>query len=452
MNSNGYPVYRRRDDKHTIQIKDIEVDNRFVVPYNRGLLVKYQGHINIEWCNQGRLIKYMFKYVNKGPDRATLAVERDDNALTDENNKCKNINKVEDYVACRYLSSIEAFCFRENEPLPSVVHRIDPKATMFIQWFLTNKEDSAARELTFVEFHEKFLWDETQKIWKRRKNKISVIGRIVYVHPTAGERFYLRMLLNFVWGAMSFEDVHTVNGIVYNTYKEACFHHGLLECDDEWHAAITDASIHQTGVQLRELFVTLLLFCDISDVMDLWVRHWKIYSDDIERKQRRDFPSPSFVINDQLESLTLYDVDFQLRKRGKILRNFPTLPKLDKDLQRQSNNTLLYEENMYDRHALAIEGKNSRAMLNDKQADIFETVVNNVRCKTGGLFFVYGYGSTGKTFLWKTIISNLRSEGKIVLAVASSGIASLLIEGGQTTHSRFKIPINVNETSICDIK
>lgn len=85
------------------------------------------------------------------------------------------------------------------------------------------------------------------------------------------------MLLNIVWGAMSFEDVRTVNGFVYNTYKEACFHHGLLECDDEWHLAIADASVHQTGAQLRELFVTLLLFCDISDVRALWDKHWKVF-------------------------------------------------------------------------------------------------------------------------------------------------------------------------------
>ena len=39
--------------------------------------------------------------------------------------------------------------------------------------------------------------------------------------------------------------------------------------------------------------------------------------------------------------------------------------------------------------------------------------------------FVCVHGGTGKTFLWKTIIMKLRSQGKIVLAVASSGIASL---------------------------
>ncbi|WOH08718.1 hypothetical protein DCAR_0728165 [Daucus carota subsp. sativus] len=388
IDSNGYAVYRRRDHKHTVHFKekDIEIDNRFVVPYNRGLLVKYQAHINIEWCNQGRLIKYMFKYVNKGPDRATVVVETANAVVTNDTKQIVNVNEVEEYVSCRYLSSAEAcwrifefpihhhkpvviklvfhleneqqVYFREDETLTTVVDRIDPNATMFIQWFRVNREDPAARDLTFVEFPEKYFWDNTGKIWQRRKKKMCVIGRMVYVHPTAGERFYLRMLLNIVKGATSFEDVRTVNGVVYNTYKEACFHHGLLECDDEWHTAITDASTHQTGAQLRELFVTLLLFCDISDVRALWDKHWKSFSDDIEHRQRKHFPNRAFVINDeQLESLTLYDVDLQLRKRGKTLADFPTLPKLDRDLQRQSTNTLLYEENMYDRHALAVEGK-----------------------------------------------------------------------------------------------
>jgi len=46
----------------------------------------------------------------------------------------------------------------------------------------------------------------------------------------------------------------------------------------------------------------------------------------------------------------------------------------------------------------------------------------------------------GKTFLWHTIINRLRSDGLIVLVVASSGIASLLLPGGSIAHSRFKNP------------
>ena len=70
----------------------------------------------------------------------------------------------------------------------------------------------------------------------------------------------------------------------------------------------------------------------------------------------------------------------------------------------------------------------------------------------GGLYFVYGPGGTGKMFSWSAIISELRSEGTIVLAVASSGIYSFpFMDGGRTTHSRFKIPINIYEFSCCDI-
>ncbi|GKD49466.1 ATP-dependent DNA helicase PIF1-like protein [Tanacetum coccineum] len=59
---------------------------------------------------------------------------------------------------------------------------------------------------------------------------------------------------------------------------------------------------------------------------------------------------------------------------------------------------------------------------------------------------------TGKTFLYKTIISRLRSERKIVLAVASSGIAFVLLLAGRTAHSRFVIPLELLENSTCGIK
>jgi hypothetical protein len=68
------------------------------------------------------------------------------------------------------------------------------------------------------------------------------------------------------------------------------------------------------------------------------------------------------------------------------------------------------------------------------------------------LFFISGHGGTGKTFLWNTIVSYLRAQHKIVLTVASSAVASLLLPNGQTAHSRFKIPIDIDELSICDIK
>ncbi|KAL7614265.1 uncharacterized protein LOC128132459 [Lactuca sativa] len=68
-----------------------------------------------------------------------------------------------------------------------------------------------------------------------------------------------------------------------------------------------------------------------------------------------------------------------------------------------------------------------------------------VKKNKGGVFFVYGYGGTGKTFLWKTISATIRCDGHIVLNVASSGIASLLLPGGRTAHSRFITPFELIE-------
>jgi hypothetical protein len=55
-------------------------------------------------------------------------------------------------------------------------------------------------------------------------------------------------------------------------------------------------------------------------------------------------------------------------------------------------------------------------------------------------------------FLWNAITAHLQSEKKFVLAVASSGVASLLLPNGRTAHSRLEIPFDLNETGICSIK
>ena len=51
--------------------------------------------------------------------------------------------------------------------------------------------------------------------------------------------------------------------------------------------------------------------------------------------------------------------------------------------------------------------------------------------------------------MWKTLCAAIVSQGEIVLPVVSSGIASLLLPKGRTTHSRFGIPIDINRDSIC---
>ncbi|XP_021769697.1 uncharacterized protein LOC110733937 [Chenopodium quinoa] len=102
-------------------------------------------------------------------------------------------------------------------------------------------------------------------------------------------------------------------------------------------------------------------------------------------------------------------------------------------------------------HAQTQESNHLQRGLKVEQKKILDTLLQSVYRQEGWVFFVYGSGGIGKTYLWRALISKLRSENHIVLAVASSGIASLLLPGGRTTHSRFKIPFALNEYSCCNI-
>ncbi|RGB30913.1 DNA helicase Pif1 like protein, partial [Rhizophagus diaphanus] len=89
-------------------------------------------------------------------------------------------------------------------------------------------------------------------------------------------------------------------------------------------------------------------------------------------------------------------------------------------------------------------------LLNKDQHVIYDAVIqavdNDCSC-----FFDDRPGGTEKTFLYSTLLAIIRACGEIALAVASSGIAALLISGGKTAYSRFKISIKLDESSTCNI-
>ncbi|XP_015161029.1 uncharacterized protein [Solanum tuberosum] len=60
-------------------------------------------------------------------------------------------------------------------------------------------------------------------------------------------------------------------------------------------------------------------------------------------------------------------------------------------------------------------------------------------------------GGSGKTFLYRALLATVRSKGFIALATATSGVAASILPGGRTAHSRFKIPINIDEQFSCNI-
>jgi hypothetical protein len=58
-------------------------------------------------------------------------------------------------------------------------------------------------------------------------------------------------------------------------------------------------------------------------------------------------------------------------------------------------------------------------------------------------YFLDAPGGTGNIFLINLLLSQIRSSGKVALAVASSGIAATLLSGGRIAHSTFKLPLNI---------
>ncbi|XP_048498185.1 uncharacterized protein LOC125496699 [Beta vulgaris subsp. vulgaris] len=110
---------------------------------------------------------------------------------------------------------------------------------------------------------------------------------------------------------------------------------------------------------------------------------------------------------------------------------------------------LIADELSYDIEEMTLEHDKLYKGLTDEQSIIYRRVMDVVSSQEGGVFFIYGYGGTEKTYVWKTLCAAVRKMREIVLPVASSGIDSLLLPRGRTARSRFGIPLNVTENSIC---
>ncbi|CAF2193659.1 unnamed protein product, partial [Brassica napus] len=158
------------------------------------------------------------------------------------------------------------------------------------------------------------------------------------------------------------------------------------------------------------------------------------------------------LTEEQILNCTLLLIDKVLRSKNSRLANWETMPKpIDNEVS-NTENQLLQDELNYPLDELRVQHQNWFAQLTDEQRGVYNEIMESVNSSSGGVFFVYGFGGTGKTFLWNILSAAVRSRGDVVLNVASSGIAALLLPGGRTAHSRFSIPINPDQFSTCKIQ
>jgi PIF1-like helicase/Helitron helicase-like domain at N-terminus len=466
VNEDSYANLRRRDTDKKYQVRGEEVDNRSVVAYPPYWLWKYRCHINMECLFSVRCFKYIYKYVYKGHDCTTM-----------EFGRCEDEVKL--YLDSRYVSGCEAiwrlyhFPMHEEFPkivrlqvhlpqqqiitwnaetvanLQDVVEEQAEKDTNLTAYFKANANHPEARDLLYQDMPSKFVWIPKQRKWKPRQQGFA-LGRMYYAHPNSGERFYLRTLLTSVKGATSFEDLRHVNGVLHPTFHAACLAYGLLEDDNEWRQCLQEAAHMATGYQLRNLFVTLLRDCSPSDPLALWMEFRINICDDL----RHALHSKNIILDpteEQVFDYGLYLIDCLLRNSNKSLQDWPAMPLPQHNWAVLAGNRLIAEQHDYDNDQETGLANQLIPTLNNGQLAAFNAIVNAVETKSGQTFFLHGPGGTGKTYVYNTLCHFLRGQGKIVICVASSGIASLLLMGGRTSHSTFKIPIEIHEGSTCSI-
>jgi hypothetical protein len=488
-NNEIYPTYRRRSPDHggrQIVYNQRIVDNRWVVPYNPYSCTRYAAHINCEACCSALAAKYLFKYVHKGADRAMVHVEGD---RADNESTAGPKNEVNDYQDMRSLGSSEAcwrlFSFNISERNPAVYalrvhlpdqHMVyfeegqereaaerDSRTTELIGFFKYN-QNNPGTNVTYCDFPEKYTWNKSTKKWTVRRGALDTIGRVLTIHPLAGEVYFLRMLLNHEHskGAISYEYLRTVNGQCCETFQKACQELGLLQNDNEWDSALGDAEGTQMCPQIRELFVTLLLFCNPADPLALFEHHHMHWWDDFLQK----VPQPAE--EELLHAMVLLDIERRLQNTGKLLSDFQ-LPDVDGNLRsrvqeldghsRQAQLPMVIQEelayNRDDMKDIVNERLYGTNALLASQREVFDTVIDAVQQSIPLAVFLDARGGTGKTYTLNTLLAAARTlernENAVALAVASSGIAATLLLGGRTFHSRFKAPIKLTEVSTFSI-
>ena len=465
-NVNGYPVYKRPNNGRVIvkfvKGTKVEVDNRFVLPYNPFLLRYFEAHINVEMCSSVKSVKYLHKYVYKGHNccNAEVASEYE----TDSTNTLHH-DEVLSFTNARYVGPTEAayriYGYSMHEQSHTVIRlpvhlsecqqvyftndnaaeaflKAQLKNTELMGWFKLNENPKTKSPYTYPDTPLHYVWDKSKRVWKKRKNSSKTVSRMYSVSPTDSERFHLRLLLLHVIRATSYVDLRTYKGIIYPTFKEAAMQRGLLLNDSEWQLCLEEASSFQMPVQLRQLFAYICIFQSSANALHLWSTFSEAMSEDYLRSQ------PTHIAY----QLALQDISATLRLHGHNLSSFG-LPEIDLNSLPQPMETSV-NESIDEAQVLEMVGR-----ANEGQRVIIDHILELMLkndTTTVNAYFIDGPGGTGKTFVYQCLISLCKLHVFEVISVAWTGIAAMLLPKGRTVTSRFKLPLNLHEHSISGLK
>jgi hypothetical protein len=107
-----------------------------------------------------------------------------------------------------------------------------------------------ANTIPYEMFPRYFTWQASTGTWHGRKHLWKTkVGRVRWVHPFAGDIFYMRRLLLLAHGIgrTSFKDMRTVAGRTFDTYRDTAISLGLTDSDAEFHQPVEECARNRTA-------------------------------------------------------------------------------------------------------------------------------------------------------------------------------------------------------------
>ena len=268
----------------------------------------------------------------------------------------------------------------------------------------------------------------------------------------------MRELLTHRKGAKSFEDLRRVDGTIYATFQEACVALGLIESDILWVKTMEDAVKSYMPVQLRQTFVLIVVYNQIADPLGLFRQFQEHLSEDfLYRHNQQPWIRVPEIHPDVVEIQLLEALQTLLDVHNKTLKDYglPSIPDeppvegWPKEAQRQIQ---------FDRNVLAARCAIAAQTITNDQKVIFDAIIDTLEQRdeanaaVGKCFYIDGVAGGGKTWLLRYLADYIRKDKKIVLITAATGIAALLHEKATTAHKRFKVPLDLDDDSVCEIR
>ena len=276
-----------------------------------------------------------------------------------------------------------------------------------------------------------FARNRNSRVWTpRRASKYVVIGRTYSASPMKGGRYCIRLLLTELNGRTSYDSLKKLtDGTACDEFRESAAARGMLTGDRERYLSFYEASSHATPKALSRIFAATISYCSAGAPRDMWGAF-----------------SPHMAVGESDDSIpnALLQLDADLRSAGTSPQAFPSIPKIDDAALSLRKREMAHEfpPDLEIQYASA-----HIPMLKAEQKQSSESITSDIYFGVRSTHFVARRGGSGRAFLYNAILAEIRGKGLGSAAVASSGIAALILPGGRTAHSKFKLPIRESEES-----